>query len=538
MLRKMNIGTRTSLSFGIILMLMVITSIFSLHQISNIRANAEDIELNWMRSIDLLGTITEHMLIIRVDTVKMMDDDDLDTIKMLTEKDKRIINELNESRQAYEPLIASEKERQLYKEMSTTLDLYLKNRTSLVQHRSTGNTVDPNVISRLNSAGSTMTNKLSELKDLNRQGATNTSALANKQYHDAQEAVIVLVVASVLLTILLTIVITRSITKPIQEALGIAGKVAQGNLTESIQVQGNDELTKLLASIAHMQNNLRQVIQQILETSSQLASSSTQLQAAAEESTRNLHQQSDEVEQAATAVTEMTTAVEEVANNATSTSEASQESEKTAQRGRTEVQNTTREIQGLVENMGQTSKTVEDLAEQSQNISTVLDVIRKISEQTNLLALNAAIEAARAGEQGRGFAVVADEVRSLAQRTQDSTTEIEEIIHNIQNGSQSAVQAIRENNERAQKTLTAAEKAEEALQSIAIAISGINERNLVIASASEEQAQVAREVDKSLVNIRDLSVQSSASANQTTSAIESLAQMAQNLKQQMSRFQI
>lgn len=445
---------------------------------------------------------------------------------------------LEESNQAYKPLIASEKERTLYEEMNTMLESYLNDRALLAQNKVNGKPLDPSLENQLNIAGKGMTDKLSDLKNMNRLGARSTSARASDQYNTAKEAVMTLVIVSVLMTVLLTIVITRSITKPIQEALGIAEKVAQGNLTESIQLQGKDELTKLLTSIVHMQNNLRQVIQQILETSSQLATSSTQLQAATEESTRNLHQQSDEVEQAATAVTEMTTAVEEVANNATSTSEASQESEKTAQRGRTEVQNTTREIQGLVTNMNQTSKTVEDLAEQSQNISTVLDVIRKISEQTNLLALNAAIEAARAGEQGRGFAVVADEVRSLAQRTQDSTTEIETIINNIQSGSQSAVEAIRDNNERAQKTLAAAEQAEEALQTIAVAISGINERNLVIASASEEQAQVAREVDKSLINIRDLSVQSSASANQTSSAIESLTQMAQSLKQQVSRFQI
>jgi methyl-accepting chemotaxis protein len=185
-----------------------------------------------------------------------------------------------------------------------------------------------------------------------------------------------------------------------------------------------------------------------------------------------------------------------------------------------------------------TATQVEHLAGQVRDISKVLDVIRSIAEQTNLLALNAAIEAARAGEAGRGFAVVADEVRALAHRTQQSTQEIEQMIGDVHLGTDKAVQAMQASNERARSTLDVARTAGEALDGITRAISQISERNLVIASASEEQAQVAREVDRNLINIRDLSLQSSAGANQTSAASQELARLAVSLNELVARFRI
>ena len=188
--------------------------------------------------------------------------------------------------------------------------------------------------------------------------------------------------------------------------------------------------------------------------------------------------------------------------------------------------------------MTHTASEVEQLAGQVRDISKVLDVIRSIAEQTNLLALNAAIEAARAGEAGRGFAVVADEVRALAHRTQQSTREIEQMVSGIQQGTDKAVNAMQNSNSRARSTLDVAKAAGQALDEIAAAISQINERNLVIASASEEQAQVAREVDRNLVNIRDLSMQSSAGANQTSAASQELSRLAVDLNALVARFSI
>lgn len=287
-----------------------------------------------------------------------------------------------------------------------------------------------------------------------------------------------------------------------------------------------------------MQENLRSTIQGISDSSNQLASAAEELNAVTEDSTRGLHQQNHEIEQAATAVNEMTAAVDEVARNAVATSEASRESDATAQQGRQQVIRTVDSINLLAGDVTTTATQVEQLAGQVRDISKVLEVIRSVAEQTNLLALNAAIEAARAGDAGRGFAVVADEVRALAHRTQQSTQEIEQMIADVHQGTDKAVHAMQTSNERARTTLEVARAAGEALDGITAAISQISERNLVIASASEEQAQVAREVDRNLVNIRDLSLQSSAGANQTSAASQELSRLAIDLNNLVARFRI
>ena len=197
---------------------------------------------------------------------------------------------------------------------------------------------------------------------------------------------------------------------------------------------------------------------------------------------------------------------------------------------------TVKAIQAMTQDVQTTSNLVEGLAEQGRDIGKVLDVIRSIAEQTNLLALNAAIEAARAGEAGRGFAVVADEVRALAHRTAQSTQEIEQMVAGIQSGTGNAVQSMALNTNRTQSTLELARSAGDALEQITEAISQINERNLVIASASEEQAQVSREVDRNLVNIRDLATQSAAGANQTSAASHELSRLAVDLNAMVARF--
>jgi methyl-accepting chemotaxis protein len=251
---------------------------------------------------------------------------------------------------------------------------------------------------------------------------------------------------------------------------------------------------------------------------------------------RSLQQQDHELEQAATAVTEMTTAVEEVARNAVSTSEAATHSNSLSAQSRQQVRGTIDGTQAMADDIRQSAGHIQKLAGQILEIGKVLDVIRSISEQTNLLALNAAIEAARAGEAGRGFVVVADEVRTLAYRTQESTRKIEQMISNVQSGTETAVQSMRSSTEKAQANLSITQACGEVLEPIYTAISEINERNLVIASAAQEQSQVAREVDSNLLNIRNLSMQSAAGASQTNAASNELSRLAAELNAVVSRF--
>ncbi|WP_421666815.1 methyl-accepting chemotaxis protein [Pseudomonas lundensis] len=287
-----------------------------------------------------------------------------------------------------------------------------------------------------------------------------------------------------------------------------------------------------------MQISLHDTIERISESSNMLASASEELHAVTEDTNRGLNQQSAEIDQAATAVNEMTAAVEEVARNAVNTADDSKAADKSTYQGREKVSQALGSINKLVGNISDTSSEVKILAQSAGEISQVLVVIRSIAEQTNLLALNAAIEAARAGDAGRGFAVVADEVRALAHRTQQSTAEIEQMIEGIQSGTGRAVDAMNESQDRANGTLVVAREANDALEVISEAITSINQKNLVIASASEEQAQVAREVDRNLVNIRDLSMQTSAAANQTNAASQELSRLAVDLHSMVSKFRL
>ncbi|MFT0538420.1 MULTISPECIES: methyl-accepting chemotaxis protein [Pseudomonas] len=287
-----------------------------------------------------------------------------------------------------------------------------------------------------------------------------------------------------------------------------------------------------------MQQGLKRTLEQIANAADQLASAAEELNAVTDESTRGLTRQNDEIQLAATAVTQMSAAVEEVARNATSTSEASRQTSEEAASGRDQAREAVQAITSVNSEIGQSTVIVGELAGSVREIAKVVDVIRGIAEQTNLLALNAAIEAARAGEQGRGFAVVADEVRALAARTQASTGEIEAMITGVQSRADDAVKAMGNSRNLADSTQALAQATGESLERIARNIAQINDRNLLIATASEEQAHVAREVDRNLINIQDLSTQTSAGAHQTSASSQELSRLAISFNDMVSTFKL
>ncbi|MDB6141902.1 MAG: methyl-accepting chemotaxis protein [Pseudomonas sp.] len=330
--------------------------------------------------------------------------------------------------------------------------------------------------------------------------------------------------------------ITRLIARPIATAVLSAQRIAGGDLSHPVEIGCSDETGMLLSAIGDMQSSLKKTIQQIASSSSQLAMASGQLNAVTEESNQGLNRQHDEIQQAVTAVTEMTAAAEEVARNAESTSSASRSASDEAASGRDQAREAVVAIDNMATELSSSTTMVEDLAARVRDIGKVLDVIRGIAEQTNLLALNAAIEAARAGEQGRGFAVVADEVRALAARTQASTGEIEGMITAVQSSADQAVHAMNNSKSTAANTQELAQAMGRALELIAQEVAQINDRNLVIASAAEEQAQVAREVDRNLVNIQGLSTQTAAGAQQTSASSEELSNLASSFNQLVARF--
>lgn len=372
--------------------------------------------------------------------------------------------------------------------------------------------------------------------DSNKRQGNEASAAAGATYTKAFWTLGGGMLLALLCALTLGIVITRMIVGPIREAVSSAQRVAKRDLTQPIQSSRHDEAGQLLHALGAMQHSLKDTVQQMASASGQLASAAEELHAVTEETSKGQVRQHDEVQQAATAVNEMTAAVEEVARNAASTSTASQQTSREAQQGREQVQQAAQAMAVMTSEITDSTHKVQTLESQVREIGKVLEVIRGIAEQTNLLALNAAIEAARAGEQGRGFAVVADEVRALAHRTQGSTGEIERMMSAVRDSAEEAVNAMHKSQSLADRTQERANQAGEALDRIATGVAQIEERNLVIASAAEEQAQVAREVDRNLVNIQDLSTQTATGAQQTAASSQELSRLATSFQQLVNQF--
>ncbi|WP_368491629.1 methyl-accepting chemotaxis protein [Pseudomonas sp. Hg5Tf] len=539
-LRNMNIAPRALLGFALIGALMLGLGLFALNQMSKIRQAGETIENIAVPSITNLDQLNQLTLRLRTLSYRLLINREADTLQNTLKLIGQRNQQIDEARKAYEPLISSPQERAAYNQYVQLLSQY-RQLESRMHQASQNNDLDTlrNLINRdmLNSSEQ-INSVMDQLVSINTEQTREINQTAAEQYANAVTLVIGLLLAATALTLICALLLTRSIVKPINDALQAAERIAEGDLTRTIETQGQDEAARLLQAMAKMQHKLRDTLQLIAGSATQLASAAEELNSVTDESARGLQQQNNEIEQAATAVTEMTSAVEEVARNAVSTSEASKEATRSAGDGRDLVLETVTAIERMSVDVQGTADLIGNLAEESRDIGKVLDVIRGLADQTNLLALNAAIEAARAGEAGRGFAVVADEVRALAHRTQQSTSEIERMIGSIQGGTEQAVNSMRNSTERAESTLNIARGAGLALDNITGAVAEINERNLVIASAAEEQAQVAREVDRNLVNINDLSVQSATGAHQTTAASAELSRLAVDLNGLVARFSV
>jgi methyl-accepting chemotaxis protein len=540
LLRQLNIAPRAALGFALIAVLVALLGVFALGQMSSIRDSEVAVENQWLPSIRGGDEIREIMLRIRTISLRMALDQDANNIATYRSQMDTRDKELSEKIGAYDKLVNTPEGQQLYDQFKKTFAAY---RSGIAQSFALAEQGKRDELTKLllvdmKTVVDGSGKQLNDLADLFAKQVAAESQKSAAHYENSRTIVSLFIALAALATVALAMMLTRSIVRPLSSAVSAAESVAQGDLTRPIETHGNDEVSRLLKALATMQQNLRETLQGISGSATQLATAADELNAVTLDSTQGLQQQNNEIEQAATAVNQMTAAVEEVARNAVSTSDATRQSSESAHLGQVRVSETAAAINALASDVQQTGELVQSLANQSQDIGKVLDVIRAIAEQTNLLALNAAIEAARAGESGRGFAVVADEVRALAYRTQQSTQEIEQMVQGMRSGSSLALDSMQASTARATTTLALAERAGEALQTITASVHEIHERNLVIASAAEEQAQVAREVDRNLVNIRDLSVRSAAGANQTSASSHELSQLANALQGMVRRFQL
>ena len=331
---------------------------------------------------------------------------------------------------------------------------------------------------------------------------------------------------ALVLGIFIAIAISRSITAPLSEVVERTKLIARGDLTgPPLSSKGEDELAELSAAINRMSDSLQDVIRQISTSAQHIGCSSKELSTITEQTSQSINEQQSQTEKVATAMGRMSTTVQEVSSNISGTAQAAGEANRETAEGRKMVGDAIDAIEQLAGQIECAADVIHQLEQDSENISTVLDVIKGVAEQTNLLALNAAIEAARAGEQGRGFAVVADEVRTLAGCTQQSTEEINQVIEKLQVGSRKAVEVMNQSREQAQAVVEQATNAGSSLTAISAAVKRINDMSTQIASAAEQQSTTAEEVNNNIAGITQMANETAGAAQKTASASEDLARL-------------
>jgi methyl-accepting chemotaxis protein len=356
---------------------------------------------------------------------------------------------------------------------------------------------------------------------------------------DASSLLILLAAAlALLIGLAATALISLLIVRPLRRVIGLARQIAEGDLSASIEVQRRDEIGQLMEAMQGMSGNLRGMVGRLQGGVAQISASAQALSSVTEQTRIGVNGQKEETDQVATAMSQMAATVQEVARNAEAAAASTESADRRVGTGGQVVRQTLERVNQLAQAMEEATRSIQRLSQDTQSIGTVLDVIKNVAEQTNLLALNAAIEAARAGEQGRGFAVVADEVRALARRTQQSTAEIERLIATLREGVRSSVEHMQQSGSLVDMTVQDANQTEEALAGIAEAVTLIHQMNQQIAAAAEQQSAVAEEINRSVTNIRDIADQSATAMDETASSSIQLARLGQELQGMAGHFRL
>ena len=479
------------------------------------------------------GETQKHLLLARIYVFRFLVQND-DASK------QRVESEFNTTKERLQELLGkleNPQRRELVNKAQQALEEYIAGFGEVVTAIKSRNR---GVTDILDVNGPIMASKSQDLRDSVFSSLKEQSDLVEGNVSETTTSISAVTVAAVFIGLLIAYLVMRGIVTPIKETNAMLEDIAQGegDLTKRIPVNSNDEVGALGQSFNNFVEKLQGIITQIMSATGQLATAAEEVATITEQTGSNISHQKQETEQVATAMNEMAVTVQAVSKDALAASDAANAANGEASNGNHVVSKTIEAINSLASEVDESAASIEKLQNHSVDIGSILDVIKNIAEQTNLLALNAAIEAARAGEQGRGFAVVADEVRTLAQRTQKSTAEIESLISALQDGSKQAVGRITQSRDLAISTVDQAASAGESLSSITDAVSTIMQMNTQIATASEQQATVADEINRNIVNIQSVSEQTATGSEQTASASLELANLSEQLKGLVDQFKV
>ncbi|MGL4191073.1 MAG: methyl-accepting chemotaxis protein [Vibrio sp.] len=546
MLKKMTIGHKLIATFSALTLLIIGLSLFSSAQQSNLNQTFGDVTNNVVPSIRSSSQMHVALLDARRAQLRMVLDamsNDLESLNQSTKNFELARRQYETAERNYNALpFASEQEHKIFLELNSAANEYFSIHNS-INNEIKNNNIDQVIslikhesMQALESAGK---NSFS----LRHENDLFAGKLANqiaKSYQTNKMLSITISGFAIVFVVVVAWLLIRQIRNPIMLLLKQIHQVAAGNLTHKLDMQlfSEDELGKLAQGVNEMQVSLQVLVNEVLGSVSQLSAAAEEISAVAQQSSQNMTSQQHELNQLATAMNEMQATVQEVARNTSDAANAAASASATSVDGGNIVNDSIVRIEKVATTVEETALVINKLSSDSRNIGLVLEVIQGIAEQTNLLALNAAIEAARAGEQGRGFAVVADEVRTLAKRTQDSTTQIHGIISELQLRANEAESTMQQSQDMMSETVNTAKAAGSAIAEISDSVNSISHMTIQIATATEEQGVVSEELNRNVINISNASEEVTSGAQQMAQACNELNSLANQLHNVVSKFQV
>ncbi|MET0027293.1 MAG: methyl-accepting chemotaxis protein [Candidatus Thiodiazotropha sp.] len=549
LLNNLPIKLRLTLIVGVSILTSVIIGLLGLTSLRSADKSVDELYHVTIHHMHTMGVVVEHLQASRTQMLfALQHDPALDIaakhnhpISRHTDQAKVDMEELNRHWQDFTSTDITDEEKQLVATFNEAWsNLVNKGFTPMIELINKGefgkaasllvDIVNPNtanavkVLDRLTEIQMTEAGEMFEATDAN--------------YHTMFNIIIVCMVIGGLVSAVLAYMTISGISRAVEQIEVASTRLSEGDLNARVEYTARDEMGHIARSVNRMAETFHNMVNEVKEAVSRLASAAEETSAVTAQTTAGINQQMSETSQVATAINQMNATVHEVARNAVDAASAAREADTTFIQGKQVIDGVIEAIGNLANEVESAATVIQELEVESKSIASVLDVIKGIAEQTNLLALNAAIEAARAGEQGRGFAVVADEVRTLAGRTQESTQEIEEMISRLQAGSNNAVRVMASGKEMTQVGVEKAGSAGQALSSINTAVEHITAMNTQIASAAEEQSAVTEEINRSIMSINEVAEQTATGAQQTSAASDELARLAEQLKGLVNHFKV